>query len=70
MARIYDLVMTHKLDTDDLFIHSVQRNCANAPDRADRAVKLPCGFIDGDTRRAIDKLEELPLPSELVPARH
>ena len=28
MARIYDLVMTHKLDTDDLFIHSIQRNCA------------------------------------------
>ena len=28
MARIYDIVMTHKLDTDDLFIHSIQQNCA------------------------------------------
>lgn len=28
MARIYDLVMTHKLDTDDLFIHRVQFHCA------------------------------------------
>ena len=30
MARVYDLVMTHKLDADDLFIHSIQRNCAKA----------------------------------------
>ena len=30
MARIYDLVMTHKLDTDDLFIHSIQECCAKA----------------------------------------
>ncbi len=28
MARIYDLVMTHKLDTDDLFLHRVQFHCA------------------------------------------
>lgn len=30
MARVYDFVMTHKLDTDDLFIHTIQRNCARA----------------------------------------
>ena len=30
MIRTYDLVMTHKLDSDDLFIHSVQRACAGA----------------------------------------
>lgn len=28
MARVYDLVMTHKLDADDFFIHRVQRHCA------------------------------------------
>ena len=28
MTRIYDLVMTHKLDADDLFIHRVQQHCA------------------------------------------
>ena len=27
-TRVYDLVMTHKLDTDDYFIHRVQRHCA------------------------------------------
>ena len=26
--RIYDFVMTHKLDSDDFFIHHVQRRCA------------------------------------------
>ena len=30
MARVYDFVMTHKLDADDLFIHTIQRNCAKA----------------------------------------
>jgi hypothetical protein len=30
VTRIYDLVMTHKLDTDDYFIHCVQRLCAEA----------------------------------------
>ncbi len=30
MKRIYDLVMTHKLDSDDLFIHCIQRHCAEA----------------------------------------
>lgn len=30
MARVYDFVVTHKLDADDLFIHSLQRNCAKA----------------------------------------
>ncbi|MBI4323837.1 MAG: hypothetical protein HY674_01085 [Chloroflexi bacterium] len=28
MTRIYDLVMTHKLDSDDFFIHRVQQHCA------------------------------------------
>lgn len=28
--RIYDLVMTHKLDADDYFIHCVQQHCAEA----------------------------------------
>lgn len=28
--RIYDLVMTHKLDADDFFIHRVQQHCAEA----------------------------------------
>ncbi len=28
--RIYDLVMTHKLDADDYFIHCVQQQCAAA----------------------------------------
>lgn len=28
MPRIYDLVMTHKLDADDLFIHRIQQHCA------------------------------------------
>ena len=28
MARVYDLVMTHKLDADDFFIHRVQEHCA------------------------------------------
>ena len=28
MARIYDLVMTHQLDADGFFIHSIQRGCA------------------------------------------
>ena len=28
MTRVYDLVMTHKLDADDLFIHRVQYHCA------------------------------------------
>jgi hypothetical protein len=27
-VRVYDLVMTHKLDTDDFFIHRVQQHCA------------------------------------------
>jgi hypothetical protein len=27
-TRVYDLVMTHKLDADDLFIHRVQYHCA------------------------------------------
>jgi len=30
VTRIYDLVMTHKLDTDDYFIHCMQRLCAEA----------------------------------------
>lgn len=30
MTRIYDLAMTHKLDTDDFFIHHIQRLCAEA----------------------------------------
>src|SRR6185295_879221 len=30
MTRVYDLVMTHKLDADDYFIHSVQRLAAEA----------------------------------------
>src|SRR6266567_4408993 len=30
VTRIYDLVMTHKLDTDDYFIHCIQRFCAEA----------------------------------------
>lgn len=30
MVRTYDLAMTHKLDTDDLFIQCVQRHCAEA----------------------------------------
>ena len=30
MKRIYDLVMTHKLDADDFFIHCIQRHCAEA----------------------------------------
>lgn len=30
MQRVYDLVMTHKLDADDLFIHRVQQYCAEA----------------------------------------
>lgn len=28
VTRVYDLVMTHKLDTDDYFIHRVQYHCA------------------------------------------
>ncbi len=28
VPRLYDLVMTHKLDTDDLFIHRVQLHCS------------------------------------------
>jgi hypothetical protein len=28
--RTYDLVMTHKLDADDFFIHRVQRHCAES----------------------------------------
>ncbi len=28
MARVYDLVMTHKLDADDFFLHRVQKHCA------------------------------------------
>jgi hypothetical protein len=38
-----------------------------APDRADSATQVPRGIINGDAGRA---LEELPLPSEFVPARH
>jgi hypothetical protein len=30
VTRVYDLVMTHKLDADDMFIHHVQRHCADA----------------------------------------
>jgi hypothetical protein len=30
VVRIYDLVMTHRLDADDFFIHCVQRHCAEA----------------------------------------
>ena len=30
MTRVYDLVMTHKLDADDYFIHCVQRLAAEA----------------------------------------
>jgi hypothetical protein len=29
VTRVYDLVMTHKLDADDMFIHRVQRHCAD-----------------------------------------
>ena len=28
VTRVYDLVMTHKLDADDFFIHRVQQRCA------------------------------------------
>jgi len=28
MVRTYDFTMTHKLDTDDFFIHCIQRECA------------------------------------------
>src|SRR3954463_13807442 len=28
VARIYDLVMTHVLDSDDFFIHRIQQHCA------------------------------------------
>src|SRR5581483_790649 len=41
-----------------------------APDRADGAAELPRGIIHGDARRALNHLKKLPLPSELVPARH
>jgi hypothetical protein len=30
MVRIYDLAMTHKLDSDDFFIHRIQQHCAEA----------------------------------------
>ncbi|MGZ8920396.1 MAG: hypothetical protein ACXW3L_05395, partial [Limisphaerales bacterium] len=30
MTRLYDLVMTHKLDADDFFIHRIQQHCAEA----------------------------------------
>jgi hypothetical protein len=30
VTRIYDLVMTHKLDTDDFFIHKIQENAVAA----------------------------------------
>jgi hypothetical protein len=30
VTRIYDLAMTHKLDTDDYFIQCIQRECAEA----------------------------------------
>lgn len=30
VTRVYDLVMTHKLDADDFFIHRVQHHCAEA----------------------------------------
>jgi len=30
VTRIYDLAMTHKLDSDDFFIHCIQRHCAEA----------------------------------------
>jgi hypothetical protein len=30
VTRVYDLVMTHKLDADDMFIHCVQKLCAEA----------------------------------------
>lgn len=30
MTRVYDLVMTHKLDADDFFIHRIQQHCAEA----------------------------------------
>ena len=30
MPRVYDLVMTHKLDADDFFIHRIQQHCAEA----------------------------------------
>ncbi len=30
VTRVYDLVMTHKLDADDFFIHRVQQHCAEA----------------------------------------
>ena len=30
MVRVYDLVMTHKLDADDFFIHCVQKHAAEA----------------------------------------
>jgi len=28
VTRVYDLVMTHKLDSDDFFIHRIQQHCA------------------------------------------
>ncbi|MBI3878027.1 MAG: hypothetical protein HY300_19045 [Verrucomicrobia bacterium] len=28
MSRVYDLVVTHKLDADDFFLHRVQQHCA------------------------------------------
>jgi len=30
VVRVYDLAMTHALDTDDLFIHQIQQHCAAA----------------------------------------
>src|SRR4051794_19373262 len=30
VVRIFDVVMTHKLDADDFFIHRVQQYCAEA----------------------------------------
>lgn len=41
-----------------------------APDRTDSAVEFARGIIDRDADRVLDHLQELPLPSELVPARH
>lgn len=40
------------------------------PDRADGAVEFARRIFDGDARRVVDQLEELPLRSALVPARH
>ena len=77
MTRTYDLVMTHKLDADDFFIHRVQQHCAERglnsflvnhqchmlTQTANPAIGVPDDIVAGIARRLVEGAQEWVIPS-------